>query len=584
MVSPLRPRSGQALSKPDNHFFSTLLVQSRRALQRLIRGVLCGIFWGINLLARAFEGTYNTLRLDLSGSLPEEGPSLLATLWRAPGMDFLTLISLLRWAREDERIRAVVLTVADLDVGWARLQSLRRSLLALRQAGKHVWVYLTEGGTREYYLASAADTVVLAPAGHLAVTGIAAETLFFKGALDKLGIEAQVHQAGQYKAAGEAFTRESMSGPHREMLEGLLDDLYSQIVEGIALARNKSKAEVQELIDQGLFLAREALTAGLVDQVDYEDAVPARLEAKIGPVQVIEAGLYQRRRVRALRCQLLRYAPRKIALVTVGGPVKRGETVDSPEGGRAVGSTSFARDLKRVRDDQGVAAVVVRIASPGGSGVASDLMWRELLRTRERKPVIVSMGDVAASGGYYLALAGEKLFAEEGTITGSIGVIAGKAVLHDLYTHLGVGKEILTRGRRAALFSDYLAFAPPERERLEFEIQAFYQDFVEKVARCRSLSAEAVEPSAQGRVWSGRQAWVRGLVDEMGGLEEALAEAKRRMGLPAERPVIVERIPKAPSSWRLSLLLRLLPRTSEVPWWWARERVWAILPFSLRLL
>ena len=146
------------------------------------------------------------------------------------------------------------------------------------------------------------------------------------------------------------------------------------------------------------------------------------------------------------------------------------------------------------------------------------------------------------------------------------------------------GKEILTRGRRAALFSDYLAFAPPERERLEFEIQAFYQDFVEKVARCRSLSAEAVEPSAQGRVWSGRQAWVRGLVDEMGGLEEALAEAKRRMGLPAERPVIVERIPKAPSSWRLSLLLRLLPRTSEVPWWWAPERVWAILPFSLRLL
>jgi protease-4 len=211
-------------------------------------------------------------------------------------------------------------------------------------------------------------------------------------------------------------------------------------------------------------------------------------------------------------------------------------------------------------------------------------MWRELLRTRERKPVIISMGDVAASGGYYLALAGNKLFAEEGTITGSIGVIAGKAVLHDLYTHLGVGKEILTRGRRAALFSDYQAFAPPERERLEFEIQAFYQDFVEKVAQYRSLSAEAVEPSAQGRVWSGRQAWVRGLVDEMGGLEEALAEAKRCMGLPAERPVLVERFPKPPSFWRLSSLVRLVPRTSEPPWWWARERVWAILPFSLRFL
>jgi protease-4 len=209
-------------------------------------------------------------------------------------------------------------------------------------------------------------------------------------------------------------------------------------------------------------------------------------------------------------------------------------------------------------------------------------MWRELLRTREQKPLIVSMGDVAASGGYYLALAGEKVFAEEGTITGSIGVIAGKAVLRDFYTSLGVGKELIFRGQRAALFSDYLAFAPAERERLDFEIQAFYQDFVEKVARCRSLSTEAVEPSAQGRVWSGRQAWTRGLVDEMGGIAEALAEAKRRIGLPPEQPVFVERIPKPPSLWRLPALLRLLPRTRTESWWWTRERIWAIFPISLR--
>jgi protease-4 len=555
-------------------------------LQYFIRSILRIAYWGIDLLVRILRrhGKYNTLRLDLSGPLPEEGASSLAMLWRGSGLDFLTLTSLLRWVREDEHLRAVILTMADLDVGWARLQSLRRSLLGLRQAGKQVWVHLIEGGTREYYLASAADAIILAPAGHLAVTGLAAETLFFKGALDKLGIEAQVHQAGQYKAAGEPFTRESMSGPHREMLDGLLDDLYSQIVDAVALARNKSKAEVQELIDQGLFLAREALAAGLIDQVGYADEVVGLLEAKIGPVQIIETGPYRRRRMRVLRRQLLRAEPHKVALVTVGGPIKRGETVDGPEGTRAVGSTSFTRDLKHVRDDQGVAAVVVRVASPGGSGVASDLMWHELLQTREHKPVIVSMGDVAASGGYYLALAGDRIFAEEGTITGSIGVIAGKAVLHDLYTRLGVGKEILTRGRRAALFSDYLAFAPPERERLDFEIQAFYQDFVEKVARCRSLSADAVEPSAQGRVWSGRQAWTRGLVDEMGGIEEALAEAKRRAGLPVEGPIFVERIPKPPPFWRLSSLLRLTPRASETPWWWVGERVWAIMPFSLRFL
>jgi protease IV len=555
-------------------------------LQRFIRVLLRVFFWGSEILARVCgrRGAYNTLRLDLSGSLPEETGSSLTALWRAPEIDFLTLTSLLRWAREDERLQAVLLTVADLEAGWARLQGLRRSLLALQQAGKQVWVYLIEGDTREYYLVSAADMIVLAPAGHLSITGLAAETLFFKGALDKLGVQAQVQQAGQYKSAGEPFTRQSMSDPHREMLEGLLDDLYDQVMSGIAEARNKSKAEVRELIDQGLFLAREALAAGLIDHVAYEDEVPALLEGKIGPVQLIEAAAYRRRRARALRRRLLQDEPCKIALMTVGGPIKRGETVDSPEGPRAIGSSSFARDLKRVREDHSVAAVVMRVASPGGSGVASDLMWRELLRTRECKPLIISMGDVAASGGYYLALAGNRVFAEEGTITGSIGVIAGKAVLHDLYTTLGVGKEILTRGQRAALFSDYVAFAPSERERLDFEVQAFYQDFVEKVARCRSLSAEAVESSAQGRIWSGRQAWTRGLVDDMGGLEEALAEAKRRAGLPAERPVVIERVPKPSSFWRLSSLARLVPRMNATPWWWTRERVWAILPFSLRFL
>lgn len=554
-------------------------------LQYLIRSVLRVVFGGIDLLTRAFgrQGEYNVLRLDLSGSLPEEETSSLAALWRAPGMGALTLLSLLRWAREDERLRAVILTIGDLNVGWARLQSLRRSLWALRQAGKQVWVHLAEGGTREYYLASVADAIVLAPAGHLSVTGIAAEAFFFKGALDHLGIEAQVHQAGQYKAAGEPFTRETMSDPHREMLNGLLDDLYSQLVDALALARRKSKREMLALIDQGLFLAREALATGLVDHVAYEDEMPTLLEATVGPVRMIEAEPYRRRRGRALRRQLLRSNPCKIALLTVNGPIKRGETADSPQGVRAIGSASFVRDVQRARDDRNVAAVVVRIASPGGSGVASDLMWRELFQTRAHKPVIVSMGDVAASGGYYLALAGEKIFAEEGTITGSIGVIAGKAVLHDLYTRLGVGKEILVRGRRAALFSDYLAFAPPERERIDFEIQAFYQDFVEKVARCRSLSVAAVEPSAQGRVWSGRQAWTRGLVDEIGGIEEALAEAKRRAGLSVDKPVIIDRLPRPPSLWRLPTLLRFVPRVDE-NLWWARERVWAIMPFAVHFL
>jgi len=555
-------------------------------LKRLTRSAFLAGLRGKDLVTRLFgrQPEYNALCLSLHGTLPEGARLSLASLWHGVGFDFLSCTTLLRWAREDDHIQAVVLTIVDLDIGWARLQSLRRSLLALRAAKKQVWVFLTEGGMREYYLASAADSILIAPAGHLSITGLAAETVFFKGTLDKLGIEAQVHQAGQYKAAGEPFTRESMSEAHREMLNGLLDDLYGQIVEDIAHARQKNLHVVRELIDQGLFMAREALGTGLVDHVAYEDEIPTLLESKFSPVHVITTEDYLHLHRRELRRKLLATDPKKIALVTVDGAIKRGESRDGGSGGHAIGSTSFAADIKQVREDESIAALVVRVVSPGGSGLASDLMWRELMRTREKKPVIISLGDVAASGGYYLALAGEKVFAENGTITGSIGVIAGKAVLHDLYTQVGVTKEILTRGQRAALFSDYHAFSPQERERLDSEILSFYRDFLEKVATCRSLSPEAVEPNAQGRVWTGRQAWVRGLVDEIGGIEEALLEAKKRLGIPTDMPVAIERFPRPPSLWRIPKLVRSIPRRNSSPWWWTQERVWAIMPVSLRFL
>ena len=556
--------------------------------KRIIRRTALAFLQGKDRLARLFGRTkaYNTVCLNLHGGFPEEFGLSLSALFHRTDLDFFSATSLLRWLREDENVKAVVISIADVDVGWSRLQSLRRSLLALRQAGKQVWVYLAEGGMREYYLASAAEMILVAPAGHLMITGIAAETMFFKGALDKLGIAAHVHRAGQYKSAAEPFTRESLSPANREMLESLLDDLYGQIVDDIASARQKRKDAVRACIDQGLFLPREAVAAGLVDQVGYEDEISSLLEAKIGPVEMIETAEYQHQWGQALRRRRLKAENQgKIAVLTVSGPIKQGESVDGGEGTHAVGSTSFTSEVKEIREDESIAALVVRITSPGGSGLASDLMWHELMKTGEQKPIVVSMGDVAASGGYYLALAGGKVFAEAGTITGSIGVIAGKAVLRDLYTRLGVNKDIIARGQKAALFSDYHEFSPAEQERLDFEIQAFYQDFVAKVAACRSLSPEAVEPNAQGRVWSGRQAWSRGLVDEIGGLEEALGEAKRRAGFALDTPVMIERFPKATSLWQLPKLLRRLPRTRlSLPWWGKRERIWAIMPFSIRFL
>jgi len=559
----------------------------RRAL---VRGCLRAWLYGTELFARLCGRvqTYNVLWLEVEGEAREEGEVLpFSDLFHRGRDDLFSLIALLRWAQEDERLKAVVVCLSDLRMGWARLQSLRRALLALKDAGKKVWVHMAAGGMPEYYLATAADKVFLAPAGHLAVTGLASEVTFFKEALDKLGVEAQVSQVGRYKAAGEAFTREGMSAAHCEMIEALLDDLYAQVCEGVGSGRRKSKAQVRTLIDQGLFLAHEARDAGLIDGLCYEDEVPVLLETELDSCQAIGVDKYRRQRGREMRRRALREGTDVIGLLSVNGTLKQGETLPSPEGGTAVGAKSFARDLQRLRENPEVKAVVVRIASPGGSGLASDLMWRELVRTQQQKPVIISMGDVAASGGYYLAMAGEMVLAEEGTITGSIGVLAGKVVLQGLYGHLGVAKEIIARGQRATMFSDYLPWAPAERERIEFEAQAFYQDFVRKVATCRRLSMEAVEGSAQGRVWTGRQAWTRGLVDQIGGLEDALAEAKRRVGVPPDRPVTIVRYPRPHRLWRVSRTFPFVPRNWQ-SWWepmgWTRERVWTLLPFHLRFL
>ncbi len=409
----------------------------------LYRSITRCVLWTLDLLAHLTgrRRPYNTLRIALTGHIAEAGVLGLLPFRRSAAPDLFALTTLLRWAREDEQLSAVVLTLDNLDTGWARLQNLRRSIQALRHAGKYVLVYLAEGGTQEYYLASAANAVAMAPAGHLTVTGLAAETMFFKGALDKLGIKAQVTQAGQYKSAGEPFTRTSLSEPHREMMNGLLDDLYDQIVEGVATNRNTDKATVRDLIDQGLFLPHEAQEAGLIDHIGYEDDIPHWLaHREQGPtekgspansadavkaaqnVQVIETGPYLRRLA-------LRYPPARIAFMTVGGTITRGETETGSDGIQSTGSSSVIRDLRHIRENPDIAGVLVRVSSPGGSGLASDLVWHEILQTREEKPVIISLGDVAASGGYYIALAGTTVFAEAGTVTGSIGVIAGKAVV-----------------------------------------------------------------------------------------------------------------------------------------------------------
>jgi protease IV len=534
---------------------------------------------------------YGVLSLELTGDLAEQGGERrLLGILRRQTADYLGVITLLRWARDDERLAGVLIRCDDLQASWGRLQGLRRSLERLRAAGKTVWVHLERTSVREYYVASAADQVSLTPAATLDVTGLSSEAVFLLDGLQKLGVHADVVQMGRYKSAGEMFTRRDMSVPHREMLESLVDDLYGQLVEGVATGRRLDADAVRDLLGRGPFVAAEARAAGLIDAVAYADEIEQRLVEACGGAPTIDRAAYAARRGREIRLQSLRRQRATFALLHIGGTIKPGDSVPGPEGTSATGSATVAAALEQVRKRDDIRALVVRVASPGGSVLGSDLIWREVMRTRESKPVVISCGDVAASGGYYVALAGTTVLAEAGTITGSIGVLAGKASLRGLYERLGVSKQMISRGRNAALYSDYAPLDDDGRARIHAQADAFYRDFVAKVAAARGLTEDAAAAVAEGRVWTGRQALQHGLIDELGGIEEAFAAAKRAAGIAADDPVTIERFPKPKRLWKVSVdlnlpnqgalaeLLPILPSLRFV----LRERVWAVLPFQLR--
>jgi protease-4 len=564
-----------------------------RALRTLRNRCLLAFLYVSELLLRLFgkRAPYGVLKIEIRGDLAEEeSEQRLLGILRRPADDYFGLVALLRWAREDERLSGVFLHCEEINASWARVQGLRRGIERLREAGKRVWVHLNSAGVQDYYLATAAEHISLAPAATLDVTGLASESLFFLDALEKIGVHADVVQMGRYKAAAEGFTRRDMSPEHREMMESLLDDLYGQLVDGVAQGRNLEPRVVRQHFDRGPFVAHEAQAAGLIDEVAYDDEVEKKLIEACENAPLIERRDYQRRRFREVQRQVFREDHGSFAVVHVTGTIKSGESIPGPEGAGAVGAASIAHALKEVRDRDDVRAIVLRVASPGGAGSASDLIWRDVLRTREKKPVVVSCGDVAASGGYYVALAGTPVLAEPGTITGSIGVIAGKANLRGLYEKIGVKKELVHRGKHAGIYSDYQPLGEEERARIVAEAECFYESFLDKVTNARGLSRAAAAAAAEGRVWTGRQAWTRGLIDELGGIEEALDTAKKLAGVPIAAPVALERFPKPRRLWKLSLDVNL-PNHGFLPdlttslsslRFLARERVWALMPFRLR--
>ena len=495
----------------------------------------------------------SVLALRLEGDIPEKAPLELPALFGqgGPGLPIANVWMALRKAAADPRIKAVLLEPEGLSLGWARLEEIRADVERFRKSGKPVVAYLREPGAREYYVALAADRIYLGPAEPLMLKGLRAESISFKGTLDKIGVSVEVEHAGKYKDFGDMFTRADMSPETREVLNSVVDDLYGNLVARIAEARKKSPEEVRDIIDRGPFTAAQALQAGLVDELRFEDEVRTAMSSRLGGApKKVSIGAYAGVPAGSVGLQ----GKSRIALVVAEGDIVRGDSNDSGSGETTLTSYGFDKVLSRVANDSGIKGAIVRIDSPGGEVTASDEIWRQMNLLSKKKPTVVSMSDVAASGGYYMAMTGDPIVAYPGTLTGSIGVVYGKPNLHGLYDKLGVTQNSIERGKHADIDSDYTPLSPEERAILRQGIDESYRDFVAKVAAARHRKFDDIEPLAQGRVWLGSQAAARGLVDQLGGLDAALDLVKKKAGIPAGERVTVEAYPEPTSI--LDLLMR----------------------------
>jgi protease-4 len=420
---------------------------------------------------------------------------------------------------------------------WAKVQELRDAVIDFRKSGKRVVAFLEYGGDREYYLASAADKVFLLPSSPLDLSGVASYEIFLRGAFDKAGAYPDFIHIGDYKSAANQLTEKGFTPAHREMIESLNRDMYEQLVRGIAEGRKKSEQEVRALLDQGPFVPEEALRVGLVDDLAYEDQLDDR-EPTLDKDDLdrVEGRNYQR-----IAPASVGFRPRsRIALVYAVGTIASGKSTFDPLNGAILGSETLIEQIRDARDDGSIKAIVLRVDSPGGSALASDVIWRELMITRdedEARPLVVSMSDLAASGGYYIAMAGHSIVAQPGTITGSIGVFGGKIAIGGALNKLGINNDAVVSGPNASIDSPFTPFTPAQRRKVLELMQNIYDDFVEKAAESRQTTPEKMDAVAQGRVWTGQQARERGLVDALGGLDTAIAIAKERAKIPKDEDV-----------------------------------------------
>lgn len=497
------------------------------------------------LLRKPMEGgsTSSVLVFDVpydleEADVPAGGPYSVA--WLMPEHPTLwQVVSALRAAAHDDHIESLVLHIEDLDWGWAKLAEVRQAIQAFRASGKPVYANISSGGEKEYLLAATADLVSAPPLATLWLNGLSASALFMKGTFDKLDISPNFSHAGTYKSGVEGYTRKDMSPPAREALQSLLDDLYTDLVDTLAVSRDMNADSVISLFDRGPFDTDQAWSAGLIDTVLYESEMDS---------MVVGDNNDDSRTISLTRYIDRMHTPTghpRIAMIMASGVISEGRSQRGAGGGLVLGTETIIKALQDARERSSIKAIVLRIDSPGGSAPASDEIWREVERCREEKPVIASMSDYAASGGYYIAVGADSIVAQPGTITGSIGVFGGKLNILGLYRKLGLNVETVTKGPHAEMLSPFKDFTPEEAQRFQQGIETVYRTFVSRVADGRGLDSSDVEQSAEGRVWSGVSAADRALVDALGGLPEAIGMAKKLAKIPASQEVTVEVFPKS---------------------------------------
>jgi protease IV len=493
------------------------------------------------------------LELDLTDGIAEGPPQdpvqALLTMRRTRLPD---LLEGLKRAKTDDRVRALVIKVGGSRNGLAKIQELREAITDFRQSGKLTVAWSeTFGdfvrGNLPYYLATGCDRIYLQPSGTLGLTGVAVELVFLHDALEKLGIDFQTGKRYEYKSAADQLTETGFTGPAREAAQRLTESVAEQLAAVIADGRHKTPDQARELLGRGPFLAQQALDEGLVDALYYRDEVYDQVRKEAGlDATLLYLQRYQRthaltdlpRRVQSVQKS---QHERFVAMIYAHGAIRHGRSGrGAGPGGGGMGSDTVSAALRAAGADERARAIVLRVNSPGGSATASDVIWREVVRVRAAgKPVVVSMGDVAASGGYFISVPADVIVAQPGTITGSIGVILGKPVLRDMFGRAGVSTDTVAEGENATMFSSARPFTDAEWERINVWLDAVYDDFTKKVAAGRRLTQDRVHELARGRVWTGADAVANGLADETGGMRDAIAIARRRAGLPDDAPVRV---------------------------------------------